>query len=353
MPRKRLPPYVQVLWRDRARKIVRGYRGWATVGDKRVFGPTRDTAEKAHKDALKMRGAGVEATVWTGALKTRAEEWLTSIAATVSADTVDFYRGKLKNIYRTIPESMPVDRITSAIVREFVREAREKHRLSARTIQHCRRTLNGLFTWMQRRGFLHDNPTVNVEWPKPVDTEPDALNEVELAACLAKITDPWARDLAVFMAFTGLRRSEVARLTLANVDLTNRVLWVHGKSRAQSHPIGDDALKATTALCAAAESREFLIPGTSLKSRREKIAETFRRWQKHLKEPRWHPHALRHSVGTIMLRKGVSPAVVQRFLRHSSYAMTQRYVHMVEDDLREATSRLRLLGDDEREQDHG
>jgi len=76
------------------------------------------------------------------------------------------------------------------------------------------------------------------------------------------------------------------------------------------------------------------------------VAETFRLWQRRLKEPRWHPHTLRHSVATIMLRRGVSPATVQRFLRHASYAMTQRYVHLVESDLRAATTRLRLLGDD-------
>jgi integrase len=340
------------LWRDRAKKEVRGYRGWALLGQKRKFGPMRETAEQAHRDAITMRGIADASPVWTGAFETRANEWIASIRGSVSDDTVAFYQGKLKNLYRTIPTTMPVDRITAGVIREFVREAREKHNLSARTIQHCRRTLNGLFKWMKRRGFLNENPVDLVDWPKPKNTEPDVLNEVELASCFRRITAAWARDLALFMAYTGLRRSEVARLRVADVDLTNRVLWIEGKTRSQSHPISDDAIAATEALLQAAAGREMVVPGTSLKGRREKIAETFRTWQKKLKEPRWHPHALRHSVATIMLRKEVNPAVVQRFLRHSSYAMTQRYVHMVEDDLRQATTRLRLV-EDQREADHG
>ena len=319
------------------------------VGGKRMFGPTRDTADKAHKDALKMRGAR-DVPVWGGAFETRADEWLADRAGTVAADTVAFYKGKLKNLYRTIPKTMPVDRITPAVIREFIREARQKHGLGARTIQHCRRTLNALFIWMQRRGFLHDNPCTLVDWPKPEDTQPDVLNEAELMSCLARITDTWAADLAVFIAYTGLRRAEMARLKVG--DVGDGALWIHGKARSESHPIDGDAVPAQRRLLARASGREFVVPGETDKGRREKIADTFRTWQRKLKEPRWHPHALRHSVATIMIRKGISPAVVQRFLRHSSYAMTQRYVSMVADDMRAATSSLRLLGG-ESEAKHG
>jgi integrase/recombinase XerD len=352
MPKKNRLPFVQIMWRDRKAGIVRGYRGWAMFEGVRKFGPTRSDAMDAHRDALTMRSIA-DAPAWGGTFETRANEWLAAIGATLAPDSIDFYRGKLATIWRTIPKTMPVERITAAIVREFVREAREQHGLSARTVQHCRRTLNSFFAWMLRRNFARHNPVAAVDWPKPADTMPDVLNELELASLLSRITDPWAADLSVFMAHTTLRRAEVARLRCAEVDVQGKTMWVRGKSRAQSHPIFDDALAATERLLTAASEREFVVPGITDRARREKVAETFRRWQRKLQEPRWHPHTLRHSVGTILLRKGVSGPVVQRLLRHSSYATTQRYAHLVETDLHESARRLRLVSRVEGEAEHG
>lgn len=348
MPRVNLPPFVQVL--RRADGTARGYRGWWPVDGKRCFGPTRPNALAAHADA--MKGRGIAAKPLAGTIGKCANEWLAAISVRATADTVAFYKGKLANLWRTIPKTLPAERVTPAVVREFIREAAKDHGLGARTIQHCRRTLNAMFTWLQRRGLVTANPCTQVDWPKPLDTQPDVMTELELSGCLARISDPWAADLALAMAYTGLRRAEVARLRVADVDTANRVLWVQGKARHQSQPIDPTAVAPVERLVAAAEGREFVIPGATDKGRREKVADTFRRWNKLLKEPRWHPHALRHSVATIMLRHGTSPAAVQRFLRHSSYAMTQRYVHMVAADVRTATSNLRLVKPDEK-REHG
>lgn len=347
MPRKNLPPFVQRL--KKAGRKDR-FRAWAMLAGRRRFGPVRDDALEAHRDAIVMRGVA-DVPAWGGQFGTRAEEWLAAIGVRVAADTVAFYRSKLRLVWSIVPASIALDRITPAVLTEFVREATGKGR-GARTVQHCRRTLHAFFAWCLRRGAVQTNPVDAIEWPRPQESMPDVLNEVELAAALAKITDHWAADLAVAIAYTGLRRAEVARLQVVDVDLAERVLWIRGKVRAQAHPIPDDAVDALQRLVAAAAG-EFVIPGTTDRSRRSKIAETFRRWQRRLKDPRWHPHALRHSVATIMLRKGVAPPTVQRFLRHSSYAMTQRYVHLVEADLREATTRLRLVKGNEADAKHG
>jgi len=340
----RLPPYVQVLYRGKAADgEVRGYRGYCSVpGGRRRFGPTRATAAEAAKDAARMRGAA-EQQPWGGTFGATADEWLAAVAVRVAADTVTFYRSKLKLLQRTIPGTMPLERVSAAVLREFVRDAVGRG-LSARTIQHCRRTMHAMFAWCCRRGRLATNPVPQVEWPRPTDHAPDVMTEAELAGCLGRISDCWARDLAVFLAYTGLRRAEIARLRVADVDLAAGVMWVRGKARHQAHPISAAVAAAAARLVAAAG--ETVVPGATDQARRAKVAETFRTWQKRLGEPRWHPHALRHSVATIMLRQGTSAAVVQRWLRHASYAMTQRYVHMVESDLRAATTRLRLLGDD-------
>jgi site-specific recombinase XerD len=339
MPRRNLPPYVQVIRRS---GTVAGYRGWWTVGGKRQFGPTRKTADEAHADAIRARGMLEQAPVWGGAFETRAKDWLAALGARLAPDSIDFYRSKLANLYRTIPKTMPVDRITPAVVREFVREARELG-LSARTVQHCRRTLNAFFRWMVRRGFVATNPVADVDWPKPEKARPDVFTEAELIDVLARIDDPWAASLGFLIACSGLRRAEVCRLRVADVDAANRVLWVRGKVRNEAQPFAPDADSAMELLLAAATGNEYLIPGSTDRARRNVVAETFRLWQKKLGEPRWHPHALRHSLVTILLRNGVPFPAVQRTARHASYATTEGYAHLVADDVRAGLTRLRLV----------
>lgn len=345
MPRKNLPSYVQ---RVGPKGGPFRYRGWWSIAGKRRFGPLRDTAALAHEDALVARASGILQV--TGTLGDRADEWLAGLAVSRTADTLDFYRSRLARIYRTIPKTVRLDRLRPAFFRQMIQDAQQAG-LSARTIQHMRSTMRALLSWARRRGYVQGDPLAGVDWPRPVDTQPHVFGELELANVVARITDPLASSLSILIAYTGLRRAEVARLQIRDLDFAQGVLWVRGKSMAQSHPMVQEAADAARTLCDLATG-QYVVNGRTDEARREHIAEAFRKWQRLLKEPRLHPHALRHSCGTIMLRNGVSPATVQRFLRHSSYAMTQRYVHMVEQDLRGGIGTMRLVRRDEGQADH-
>jgi integrase/recombinase XerC len=332
--RKKIPPYVQ--------RVGKRFRAWAMLGGKRVFGPCRDLPQDAHADALRMRSTR-DFPVFGGTFGVRSEEWLDEIASSVAPDTVEFYRSHLRSVQRTIPPTIQLGKVTPPVLRVFIGEA-AKRGLGARSIQHAKRVMHNFCNWCMKRGFLLTNPVAAVEWPKVSETQPDVMTSDELTGLLARVQEPWARSLMLFLAYTGLRRAEMARLRVQDVDRAQASIWVQGKARAQAHPIPADALPALDLLLVGAGPEDYVIPGSTERSRRNRIAETFRFWQKKLEEPRLHPHALRHSVATILLRQGVGAATVQRFLRHSSFAMTQRYVHLVESDLRQATAGLSITG---------
>ena len=75
-----------------------------------------------------MRGLS-EAPAWGGTLKTRAEEWIADTRVRWTSDTEDFYQSKLVAIYRTVSPALTVDRITPAVLREFVRDATRRGRV--------------------------------------------------------------------------------------------------------------------------------------------------------------------------------------------------------------------------------
>jgi site-specific recombinase XerD len=52
-------------------------------------------------------------------------------------------------------------------------------------------------------------------------------------------------------------------------------------------------------------------------------------------------HTLRHTFASWLIERGVSLAAVQRLLRHSSVTMTERYVHLSEDAVREGLEAVR------------
>ena len=55
-----------------------------------------------------------------------------------------------------------------------------------------------------------------------------------------------------------------------------------------------------------------------------------------------HPHSFRHYSATNMLRAGVNIRIVQEILGHSSIKTTGRYLHTIEQDLKEAVRNPRI-----------
>lgn len=83
-----------------------------------------------------------------------------------------------------------------------------------------------------KAGLIDDNVWKRVEVPPvakasrrpPTQEELDAL----IAAALDRYGEQW-RDMLIFTAYTGLRLSEVAKVTFKDVDWDRRRLLVHGK----------------------------------------------------------------------------------------------------------------------------
>jgi len=152
------------------------------------------------------------------------------------------------------------------------------------------------------------------------------------------------RAMLAFMYDTGVRGAELVRLRLEDVDLDARQARIRGKNRrAETVPLSP-ALGSLLL--------EYLRDDRSGASNA-----TAALWMRRAKVPaglegkRVSPHVIRASAATHFAASGVSAFGVQRFLRHRTPTMSQRYVDLGSLDfaqLHASASPLQQLSSDQK-----
>jgi integrase len=162
------------------------------------------------------------------------------------------------------------------------------------------------------------------------------------------------RNLAIIamMLLAGVRRGELLRVEVKDVDLTDRIIRiVKGKGRhggkKRSIPMTDQLFtilqryadwRATVAVACA----EFFL-GTWCEGPLSEM--TLRRIFRRISSRTGihvSPHMLRHTFCTLLSKAGVSDRLAKEAMGHADYATLQRYQHVYEGELASEMSKLRL-----------
>ncbi len=238
-----------------------------------------------------------------------------------------------------------IDRLA---VRGFMGEQARTGR-SKRSIARAVSTLRTFYRFLNRRFDFPGNPAVGVRPPKVEKRLPVVLDRrqidalLEQAAGQARVEDgPRARrDIAILETFysTGMRLSELAGLTVRDVDLVSDQARVLGKGRKERIlPLGSHAVRALRAYL---PMREELVRGarsadtgalfvsargTPLSPRG--VQYVVRRFMKQVEGAEGAKvHSLRHTFATHLLEGGADLRAVQELLGHASLSTTQVYTH--------------------------
>ncbi len=151
------------------------------------------------------------------------------------------------------------------------------------------------------------------------------------------------RDFAVLMLLVrlGLRAGEVVRLELDALDWRHGEVVVHGKGRTLARlPIPQDVGQALSAYLVRrprVDSRAlFLRSRAPLRPLTQPaITHLVAQASKRAGLARMHPHQLRHTLATEMLRRGATLAQIAQVLRHRSLTTTALYAKVDRVALRE------------------
>jgi site-specific recombinase XerD len=266
-----------------------------------------------------------------------------------SPKTISGYEMALRNfIWYCRQNDFPeVQKLTAVHIRHFLWYlASEPHRwnstspaakrqVTSTTVNGYFRALRTFFNWLEREELVIENPFKNLKPPKIDKKVIQALSPAEIdrlfKLCSGKSTLD-VRNKAILSVFldTGLRISELANLTIDDVNVDNASLLIrHGKGGKQRVVrIGVKAQKALwkyiTLYRKGNSNRLFQNrSGESMGVLGIKIL--IKRLGDRAKV-KVHPHKLRHTFAISFLRAGGDVFSLQYLLGHSTLQMTQRYL---------------------------
>lgn len=187
------------------------------------------------------------------------------------------------------------------------------------------------------------DPTEDVDTPKAIKKLPIflTLDEVEtLLAAPDETTISGARDRAMLEVLyaTGLRVSELCRLTLNDVVLSAGYLTAMGKGKKERLvPLGKFAQEKVKAylegprdvILKGRESRFLFVTRTGGPFTRQGFWKLLRQYalKTGINKP-LSPHKLRHSFATHLVERGADLRAVQAMLGHADISTTQIYTHV-------------------------
>ncbi len=229
--------------------------------------------------------------------------------------------------------------LDSYAVRQFAAECHRKGS-SPRTISRRLSAVRRFLAYLVQERVLTSNPAVSVQAPKPARRLPATMDADQVAGLLALPGDDLltVRDRAMLELFysSGLRLSELVRLDLVDLDLTDRTVRITGKgNKTRVVPVGRHAVVALeswierrAAMVAADEDAVFVSRrGTRLAGRT--VQARLKQWAKRQGAGlAIHPHMLRHSFATHLLESSGDLRAVQELLGHASISTTQIYTQL-------------------------
>jgi integrase len=354
------------------------WRGWwLDAQGVRRRGPSRVTRADAYEDARLARAkltagtAGAAMTIGQACALIRVDIERRERAP----GTADWYACQERALLRYYSADAELDVLTADEVQGWIaqRLAGTQGRdggwqiepVSAGTVAHHLRFLRRLFRIAAANGWRGTNPMGRIVAPrvKPAALDvfawDEALDLVERVRGVEAVASPDPRpsppsvgaakraaDILEALAKLGIRRSELARLRLEDIDTSAQLLRVHGKRGLRTLPLSDHLVALLLRLAQGGLDPRKPVRNllqVDVERRARYIAGVVGRWKRRLADPRIRAHNLRRTMATALIETGTPEALVGQILGHApgSGAVTRLYIAGREPVLREALDRLR------------
>lgn len=235
-------------------------------------------------------------------------------------------------------------------------------RYARSTINRHLSSLHGFYRWLTLQGLAQSDPASVLSGPKQSRHLPHVLRHEEMNRLLAihapsdeagnpvQQTPSDIRDQAILelMYACGARISEVAGLTVHDVDLNEHLVRLFGKGRKERIvPLHETCISALSAylhdarpvLLGEKTSDRLFISTRGNPMSADAIRIMFKKTVRAAGlDERLSPHDMRHTFATDLLNGEADMRSVQEMLGHASLSTTQIYTHLSAQRLKDAHS---------------
>jgi integrase/recombinase XerD len=227
----------------------------------------------------------------------------------------------------------PPDQLGPKEISQFQLHLLRDRKLSAQTVKQHIAALRFFFNLTLKRRY----PPSDFRYPKTPQRLPVILSQDEVRAMIDAATSLLHRTLLMTLYSTGMRRAEITRLKVNDIDSRRMVVHIKqgkgGKDR--DVPLSPKLLETLREYWRWKKPMEYLFPGEAKQGSKGdhltpkavyyacKGAARRAGIQKKV-----GPHTLRHSFATHMLESGADLRTIQLLLGHSDIRHTTVYLHL-------------------------
>ena len=235
-------------------------------------------------------------------------------------------------------------------IREYQAALFKKWKLAPNTVNQRLAALRFFYIQTLKQAWS----VAETPYPKKVLKLPIILSQEEVARLIDSALTPFHRIVLMTLYATGVRRAELARLKISDIDSQRMVIHIHGGKGHQDR----DVMLSPKLLHALREywrglkrkPSQWLFPGglshtadrpITPKAVYHACRQAARRAG--LQEKNIHPHTLRHCFATHLLEAGADLRTIQLLLGHHDLEETTIYLHLSKRHLSATASPLDSL----------
>jgi integrase len=250
----------------------------------------------------------------------------------------------LKRFLGYYGESALAKRVTAHSL-EVYKTERLKPNKKGWTVSHARvnrelAILKSVFSKGVLWGKVSDNPVKRVTMFRE-DNKRERILTPEEKTELLKHSPDWLRPVLVMALNTGMRQGEILSLKWADVNLSQKVLFIRqAKSGKPRHVPINSTLAEMLKRHPKRGAWVFADENGNMLDRHGAVRSSFDKLVRDLALTDFRFHDLRHTFASELAMKGVDLLTIAQLLGHSSTRMTERYAHLSPNHKRVAVEML-------------
>jgi integrase len=318
------------------RKNIKGYWvGWYESGKRKSKAlPDKELAE--HFKQIKY--TQLNSDVFTGTVSVGWEQMVSEYIEAkkiqgVTEGTLYEHALSLRNFERIIGQCNS-KQITQNVIDNFILQRSPE--VKRATLNKDLRNLKTFTNWCRKNRYL--NGELEIKELKLEEKPVKSLNDAQVKNLLKAADLYRPMKIRILLALgTGLRRGDIESLKISDVDFANN--YITTTSRKTRKSMGSRPVPAPVMV----ELEKYLNDSNSEQQGLFGDNFNYKRWKKICKKAGLFDlkfHDLRKTFGSVLAQNGVSTAVTQRLLEHSSPNLTNKVYTNVDPVLRQSIDKL-------------